>query len=54
MSPNFAARWFEIDPAFQVMRVFAALGIIDMKGAQRMRYPAESPRVDTTSAAAAE
>lgn len=44
MSPNFAARWFEIDPAYQVMRVFAALHIIDMKGAQKMRYPAAAPR----------
>jgi stearoyl-CoA desaturase (delta-9 desaturase) len=38
MSPNFAARWFEIDPAYQVMRLFAVLGIIDMRGAQRMRF----------------
>ncbi|GAC1354316.1 MAG: acyl-CoA desaturase [Polyangiales bacterium] len=30
MSPNFAARWFEIDPAYQVMRVFSLLGIIDL------------------------
>jgi stearoyl-CoA desaturase (delta-9 desaturase) len=29
MSPNFAARWFELDPSYQVMRVFAWLGIID-------------------------
>lgn len=35
MSLNFAARWFENDPAYQVMRVFAALHIIDMKGAQK-------------------
>jgi len=39
MSPNFAARWFEIDPTYQVMRVFAWLKIIDMSGAQKMRYP---------------
>jgi stearoyl-CoA desaturase (delta-9 desaturase) len=39
MSPNFAARWFELDPTYQVMRVFAALGIIDMTGAQIMRPP---------------
>jgi stearoyl-CoA desaturase (Delta-9 desaturase) len=41
MSPNFAVRWFELDPTYQVMRVFAFLRIIDMSGAQRMRYPLE-------------
>ena len=40
MSPNFAARWFEIDPAYQVIRVFAALGIVEMATTQRMRWPA--------------
>ncbi len=39
MSPNFAARWFEVDPTYQVMRVLAAVGIIDMKGAQTTRSP---------------
>jgi stearoyl-CoA desaturase (delta-9 desaturase) len=29
MSPNFAARWFEIDPTFQVMKVLAWLKVID-------------------------
>jgi hypothetical protein len=38
MSPNFAARWFEIDPTYYVMRVLHALRIIDMRGAQTMRY----------------
>jgi stearoyl-CoA desaturase (delta-9 desaturase) len=28
-SPNFAVRWFEIDPTYQVMRVLAWLKIID-------------------------
>jgi stearoyl-CoA desaturase (Delta-9 desaturase) len=28
---NFASRWFEIDPTYQVMRVLAALRIIDMR-----------------------
>jgi stearoyl-CoA desaturase (delta-9 desaturase) len=41
MSPNFAARWFEIDPTYQVMRLMSAVGIIDMNGAQVMRPPAE-------------
>ncbi len=30
-SPNFAYRWFEIDPAYQIMRVFNWMGIIQMK-----------------------
>ncbi|WP_437740447.1 acyl-CoA desaturase [Sorangium sp. So ce302] len=30
MSPNFAVRWFEIDPAYQVIRVLAWVGIIRM------------------------
>jgi len=44
-SPNFAVRVFEIDPAYQIMRVFNGLGIIDMSGAQRPRWERrESPR----------
>jgi len=38
MSPNFAVRAFELDPAYQVMRVMAALKLIDMTGAQRTHY----------------
>jgi stearoyl-CoA desaturase (delta-9 desaturase) len=38
MSPNFAARWFEIDPTYQVMKVLAWLKIIDMSKAQTMRW----------------
>jgi stearoyl-CoA desaturase (delta-9 desaturase) len=38
MSPNFAARWFEIDTTYQIMRVFHWLGIIDMSGAQKISY----------------
>lgn len=30
MSPNFASRWFEIDPAWQVIRVFSWVGIIKL------------------------
>jgi stearoyl-CoA desaturase (Delta-9 desaturase) len=44
MSPNFAVRWFELDPTYQVMRVLALLGIIDMSGAQVARAP--QPRDD--------
>jgi len=39
MSPNFAVRWFEIDPAHVGMRLLAALGVIGMTGAQVARYP---------------
>jgi stearoyl-CoA desaturase (delta-9 desaturase) len=39
MSPNFAARWFEIDPTYQVMRLMQAVGVIDMSGAQVIRPP---------------
>jgi stearoyl-CoA desaturase (delta-9 desaturase) len=27
--PNFAVRWYELDPAYQVMRVLAWLGVIE-------------------------
>jgi stearoyl-CoA desaturase (delta-9 desaturase) len=37
MAPNFAVRWFELDPTYQVMRLFSLLGIIDMEGAQQAR-----------------
>ncbi|HKU40026.1 MAG TPA: acyl-CoA desaturase [Polyangiales bacterium] len=41
MSPNFAARWFEIDPTYPFIRLFAALGIIDLGPApQYARFPA--------------
>jgi stearoyl-CoA desaturase (delta-9 desaturase) len=39
MSPNFAVRWFELDPTYHVMRAFAWLGIIDLAGAQVGRFP---------------
>jgi stearoyl-CoA desaturase (delta-9 desaturase) len=38
MSANFAARWFEIDPTYIVMRAMDALGIIELKSAQQARY----------------
>ena len=38
MSPNFAARWFELDTTYVVMRLFDKLGIIDMSRSQKMRY----------------
>jgi stearoyl-CoA desaturase (delta-9 desaturase) len=42
MSPNFAARWFEIDPTYFAIRVLSALKIIQLKGSQRARYPMEA------------
>ena len=40
MTPNFAARWFEIDPTYQIIRVLAWLKIIDLGPApQWARYP---------------
>jgi stearoyl-CoA desaturase (delta-9 desaturase) len=37
-SPNFAARWFEIDPAWQAIRVLGWLKIIDTSRSQTIRY----------------
>ena len=37
-SPNFAVRFFEIDPAYQIMKILHALRIIDMSGAQKARW----------------
>jgi len=32
MAPNFAVRWFEIDPAYLVIRTLAAMGIVRFAG----------------------
>lgn len=37
-SPNFAVRWFEIDPAWQIIRVLGWLRIIDLSRAQRASF----------------
>jgi stearoyl-CoA desaturase (delta-9 desaturase) len=37
-SPSFAVRWFEIDPAYQAIRIFGWLKIIDMSRAQIARW----------------
>jgi len=42
MSPDFAYRWFEIDPTYGVIRLFAALGII--------RLPEREPAVQAAAA----
>jgi stearoyl-CoA desaturase (delta-9 desaturase) len=40
MSPNFAARWFEIDPVYYAIRLFDAVGIIQLgERPQQMRFP---------------
>ncbi len=42
-SPDFAVRWFEIDPCHEIMRCLAALRVIRMRGAQRDRSRATRP-----------
>jgi stearoyl-CoA desaturase (delta-9 desaturase) len=42
-SPNFAVRWFEIDPTYQIMRLLAALRIIDMTRSQCARWSPRRP-----------
>ena len=37
-SPNFAVRWFELDPTYQFIRVLGWLRIIDLSGAQVARW----------------
>lgn len=40
MSPNFAVRWFEIDPSYWVVRIFAFFGIVQFAPQiQRVHYP---------------
>lgn len=54
-APNFAARWFEFDPTWAVIRVLAALRIIDLgPHPQRMRWRPEPAIAAATSTAAAE
>jgi stearoyl-CoA desaturase (delta-9 desaturase) len=37
MSPNFGVRWFEIDPTWQVIRLFAWVGIIRLRDGSTAR-----------------
>jgi len=54
MSPNFAVRWFEVDPTYHVMRVLAALKLIDMAGAQKTRWEPSMAKKAEPAAAEAE
>jgi len=40
MSPNFAARWFELDPTWPIIRVLSWLRIITLPTSARARRPA--------------
>jgi stearoyl-CoA desaturase (delta-9 desaturase) len=52
-NPNFAARWFEVDPTWSVIRVLAWLGIIQLeRPVTRQLTPAE-PATDVAAAVAA-
>ena len=44
MSPNFAARWFEVDPTYPIIKLLSGLGIIDLGPVpQRARVSAGNP-----------
>jgi stearoyl-CoA desaturase (Delta-9 desaturase) len=38
MSPNFAARWFELDPTYPIIRVLAFLRIVDLGPAPQLPH----------------
>ncbi|MBC8067481.1 MAG: acyl-CoA desaturase [Deltaproteobacteria bacterium] len=42
--PNFATSWFEVDPTYQIMRVLAALRIIDMRSKVERLHTGEPVR----------
>jgi stearoyl-CoA desaturase (delta-9 desaturase) len=50
MSPNFAARWWEVDTTYLVMRVLNRLGIIELRTGQKMRW-APVPATETAARA---
>jgi stearoyl-CoA desaturase (Delta-9 desaturase) len=38
-SPDFSARWFEIDPGWQFIKVMSAVGLFKIRTPQRAQYP---------------
>jgi stearoyl-CoA desaturase (delta-9 desaturase) len=48
MAPNFAARWFELDPSYQVIRVLSWLRVIEMPNPQKMKWSKKS-EIDASS-----
>jgi stearoyl-CoA desaturase (delta-9 desaturase) len=38
-SPDFSARWFEVDPTWQVLRLLAFLRVVKIRTPQRVEYP---------------
>lgn len=44
MSPNFAARKFEVDPTYYVIRLLSAVGILHIETPQTMRYDKQEER----------
>ena len=56
MSPNFAARWFELDPTYQVMKLLNAVGIIQLRPLRELDAKGEliAPGMEEATEAAAE
>jgi stearoyl-CoA desaturase (delta-9 desaturase) len=59
-NPNFAARWFELDPTYPIIRILDAVGIIELEGKRAHKsspaalpvVEAAPPAVDVASPAA--
>ena len=43
-SPDFSARWFEVDPGWQVLRLLAAARIVTIRTPQRALFPEPLPK----------
>lgn len=53
MSPNFAARKWELDPTWQVMKVLARVGLIKIATPQRAVWPAPNEKAAASAGVAA-